>query len=428
MAVVALDGLTKRYGAFLAVDQVSFELGKGEILGLLGPNGSGKTTILRMLTGYLRPSAGTAQVAGFDIVRDGRAARGRVGYVPEDAPLYRHMRVNEFLSFMGRLRGLEQEKLRERLAVARERFALQDMGDAIVGRLSRGYRQRVSLAQAVLHEPDLLVLDEPTNGLDPRQIIEFRELIRRAAEQCAILITSHILGEMERIADRVAILLQGRLLAVKDLDTAKAFCVRARNEIAPRVGALLELMAGAAEVVRGRSSCSASNTYSSALITRFLLVLVLRGGSIKSLLLIVTAFTIAHGLALGLAVFGVVRPPIQLIEPLIALSIAYAAFENIVATHSPSRRWLASFLFGLVHGFGFAGALIELGLPSSALASSLLFFNLGVRLVKPSSWPSSFPALLSLSRLPGERRAVKFISAAVLTTALALFAQRALEG
>jgi len=188
-------------------------------------------------------------VAGFDIVRDGRAARGRVGYVPEDAPLYRHMRVNEFLSFMGRLRGLEQEKLRERLAVARERFALQDMGDAIVGRLSRGYRQRVSLAQAVLHKPDLLVLDEPTNGLDPRQIIEFRELIRRAAEQCAILITSHILGEMERIADRVAILLQGRLLAVKDLDTAKAFCVRARNEIAPRVGALLESMAGAAEVV-----------------------------------------------------------------------------------------------------------------------------------------------------------------------------------
>ena len=249
MAVVALDGLTKRYGAFLAVDQVSFELGKGEILGLLGPNGSGKTTILRMLTGYLRPSAGTAQVAGFDIVRDGRAARGRVGYVPEDAPLYRHMRVNEFLSFMGRLRGLEQEKLRERLAVARERFALQDMGDAIVGRLSRGYRQRVSLAQAVLHKPDLLVLDEPTNGLDPRQIIEFRELISRAAEQCAILITSHILGEMERIADRVAILLQGRLLAVKDLDTAKAFCVRARNEIAPRVGALLESMAGAAEVV-----------------------------------------------------------------------------------------------------------------------------------------------------------------------------------
>ena len=160
----------------------------------------------------------------------------------------------------------------------------------------------------------------------------------------------------------------------------------------------------------------------------FLLVLVLRGGSIKSLLLIVTAFTIAHSITLGLAVLGVVRPPTQLIEPLIALSIAYVAFENIVATHSPSRRWLASFLFGLVHGFGFAGALIELGLPSSALVSSLLFFNLGVEAGQAIIVAVLFPVLLTLSRLPGERRAVKFISAAVLTTALALFAQRALEG
>ena len=141
MAVVALDGLTKRYGALLAVDQVSFEVGKGEIMGLLGPNGSGKTTILRMLTGYLRPSAGTARVAGFDIVRDGRVARGRVGYVPEDAPLYPHMRVDEFLSFMGRLRGLEREKLSERLAIVCERLALQDVAKTIIGRLSRGYRQ-----------------------------------------------------------------------------------------------------------------------------------------------------------------------------------------------------------------------------------------------------------------------------------------------
>jgi hypothetical protein len=160
----------------------------------------------------------------------------------------------------------------------------------------------------------------------------------------------------------------------------------------------------------------------------FLLVLVLRGGSIKSLLLIVTAFTIAHSITLGLAVLGVVRPPTQLIEPLIALSIAYVAFENIVATHSPSRRWLASFLFGLVHGFGFAGALIELGLPSSALVSSLLFFNLGVEAGQAIIVTVLFPVLLTLSRLPGERRAVKFISAAVLTTALTLFVQRALEG
>ena len=160
----------------------------------------------------------------------------------------------------------------------------------------------------------------------------------------------------------------------------------------------------------------------------FLLVLVLRGGSIKSLLLIVTAFTIAHSITLGLAVFDVVRPPARLIEPLIALSIAYVAFENIVAKSSPSRRWLASFLFGLVHGFGFAGALVELGLPSNALVLSLLFFNVGVEAGQAMIVLVLFPTLVWLSRLPGERRAVTFISAVVFAAALALFAQRALQG
>jgi gliding motility-associated transport system ATP-binding protein len=249
MAAVTLDGVTKRYGTHLAVDNVSLEVGKGEIMGLLGPNGSGKTTILRILTGYLRPSAGTARVACFDIIRDGRAARGRVGYVPEDAPLYPQMRVNEFLAFMGRLRGLGGEKLRDRLALARERLALQDMGDTIIGRLSRGYRQRVALAQAVLHQPDLLVLDEPTNGLDPRQIIEFRGLIRGVTEHCAVVITSHILGEIERIADRVAILLEGRLLAIKSLEVPGAVRVGARADMAPHLSAVLRSMSGLAEVI-----------------------------------------------------------------------------------------------------------------------------------------------------------------------------------
>ncbi len=209
-----LDRLSKRYGAHLAVDGVSLEVGQREVVGLLGPNGSGKTTILRVLTGYLRPSAGTAQVGGFDLVRQGRAARGRIGYVPEDAPLYPHMRTDESLAFMGRLRGLEGERLRNRMAFARERLALEDVRATIIGRLSRGYRQRVAIAQAILHEPELLVLDEPTNGLDPRQIIQLRGLIRGLAEHCAVIVTSHILSEIERIADRVAILLDGRLLAV----------------------------------------------------------------------------------------------------------------------------------------------------------------------------------------------------------------------
>jgi ABC-2 type transport system ATP-binding protein len=249
MVAVTLDGLTKRYGAHLAVNNVSFEVERGEIMGLLGPNGSGKTTILRILTGYLHPSAGTARVAGFDIVRDGRTARRRIGYVPENAPLYPHMRVNEFLTFMGRLHGLDGEKLRSRLAIALERLTLKDSSDTIIGRLSRGYRQRVSLAQAILHNPDLLVLDEPTNGLDPRQIIEFRQFIRGVAEQCAVVVTSHILGEIEQIADRVAILLQGRLLAVEKLEVSRVLRVRTRVDMAPRFAAVLRSTAGLAEVI-----------------------------------------------------------------------------------------------------------------------------------------------------------------------------------
>ena len=249
MAVVSLEGLSKRYGPHLAVDDVSFHVGQREVMGLLGPNGSGKTTILRILTGYLRPSAGTARVAGFDVVRDGRAARRRVGYVPEDAPLYPHMRVNEFLEFMGRLRGLDGGTLRAAIGSASERLGLGDVAETIIGRLSRGYRQRVCLAQAVLHGPDLLVLDEPTNGLDPRQIIEFRELIRGLADQCSIVVTSHILAEIARLADRVAILLGGRLLAVRPLGAAGSVRLRVRSDIGAGVAPLLQAAVGAAEIV-----------------------------------------------------------------------------------------------------------------------------------------------------------------------------------
>jgi len=173
-AVVSIERLGKRYGRRRAVDGVSFEVNEREVVGLLGPNGSGKTTILRILTGYLRPSEGTVRIDGFDVVRDGQQARARVGYVPENAPLYGHMRVDEFLHFMGRLRGMRGPALRRGVESARARLALDPVGDAVIGRLSRGYRQRVSIAQAVLHDPKLLVLDEPTNGLDPRQVIELR--------------------------------------------------------------------------------------------------------------------------------------------------------------------------------------------------------------------------------------------------------------
>jgi ABC-2 type transport system ATP-binding protein len=215
--VVVADHLTKRYGRRLAVDDVSFEVGAGEVLGLLGPNGSGKTTILRILTGYLHASSGRARVAGFDVVEQGLEARRRIGYVPEEVPLYPNMWVDEFLAFMGRLKGLGAKQLSGAVDAVCARLSLDEVRRLAIGKLSRGYRQRVMIAQALLNDPDLLILDEPTNGLDPRQIIEVRELIRSLSGRHAILVTSHILGEIERVTTRVAILLNGRLLTVQSL-------------------------------------------------------------------------------------------------------------------------------------------------------------------------------------------------------------------
>ena len=213
--VIVVENVTKLYGRVAAVRGVSLEVAPGEVLGLLGPNGSGKTTLLRMLTGYLLPSAGRLSVAGHDTVRDAMAARRRIGYVPESVPLYSHMRVREFLSFMARLRGVPRRGLADAVARAGERLSLGDVMRAPIRTLSRGYRQRVAIAQALVHAPDVVILDEPTNGLDPRQIIETRKLIQSLAGEHTVLISSHILGEIEKVAHRVAILLRGELLAVR---------------------------------------------------------------------------------------------------------------------------------------------------------------------------------------------------------------------
>jgi ABC-2 type transport system ATP-binding protein len=215
--IIVAKNLTKRFGSRLAVDDVSFSLDAGEVMGLLGPNGSGKSTILRMLVGTLRANEGEISIAGHDIVTSGRFARTNIGYVPENTPLYDSMRVTEFLQFMAGLKGLRKQQVDEALERVCDQLELNDVRRQPIHTLSHGFRQRVAIAQALLSSPPLIILDEPTNGLDPRQIIECRNLILSLAGKHSILVTSHILTEIEKIADRAGILLHGRLLAVEDL-------------------------------------------------------------------------------------------------------------------------------------------------------------------------------------------------------------------
>jgi ABC-2 type transport system ATP-binding protein len=213
-AICAIN-VSKRYGRISALDGLTLEIRAGEVFGLLGPNGSGKTTFMRLLAGYLLPSAGRLLVAGHDVSSDSLAVRRRIGYVPEAAPLYRQMRVGEFLTFMARLRGMAERNVADAVERVVKRLALSAVVDKPTRALSRGYRQRTALAQALIHDPDILILDEPTNGLDPRQIIEMRQLIRSLAGRQTVLVSSHVLGEVEKTCDRVAVLLEGRLLGVR---------------------------------------------------------------------------------------------------------------------------------------------------------------------------------------------------------------------
>ncbi len=215
--IVSIEHVSKLYGRVAAVEDVTLRVRAGEVLGLLGPNGSGKTTLLRVLTGYFPPTSGRVAVAGHDTERQRMEARRHIGYVPESLPLYPHMRVREFWRFMARLRGLDAAATDAAIAEVAEQVALADRLTAPIRTLSRGYRQRVAIGQALLHRPDVLVLDEPTNGLDPRQIIETRHVIRGLAGRRTVIMSSHILSEVEKVADRVAILLQGRLLSVQAL-------------------------------------------------------------------------------------------------------------------------------------------------------------------------------------------------------------------
>jgi ABC-2 type transport system ATP-binding protein len=213
-AVVARN-VSKRYGATLALDSVDLDIRQGEVFGLLGPNGSGKTTFIRLLSGYLLPTRGRLEICGCDALRQPREARRLIGYVPEAAPVYGYMRVREFLTFMARLRGLAGRAVIDAVDRVISALALEDVIDRPARTLSRGFRQRTAIAQALVHDPALLVLDEPANGLDPRQIIEIRELIRSLARRHTVLMSSHVLSEVSLTADRVGVLLDGRLRGVR---------------------------------------------------------------------------------------------------------------------------------------------------------------------------------------------------------------------
>jgi ABC-2 type transport system ATP-binding protein len=215
--IVQARHVTKWYGPRRAITDISFAVEAGELIGLLGPNGSGKSTLLRILTGYLSPSSGTVEVAGRDVVTDSIGVRREIGYVPEDAPLYDNMRVVEFLRFMANIKGLRREAVNRAVDAAATQLDLTRVMTMPAGKLSRGFRQRVSIAQALLADPKILVLDEPTSGLDPHQVIAVRELVRSLAGRHTILLASHVLPEIEKIATRVMIMLDGTLLAADAL-------------------------------------------------------------------------------------------------------------------------------------------------------------------------------------------------------------------
>ncbi|MEO1837271.1 MAG: ATP-binding cassette domain-containing protein [Akkermansiaceae bacterium] len=211
--MIKVENLTKRFGRHTAVANATFEVGKGEVVGFLGPNGAGKTTTIRMLTGFLPPSSGAASVDGFDVFRKSIDARRRIGYLPESVPLYRDMRVREYLKFRGQIKGLQGERLRMRMEEVVERCGLQGVRRKMIKTLSKGFRQRVGLADALIHDPPLLVLDEPTNGLDPNQIRSIRNLIKQLGENHTILLSTHILSEVEMICDKIIIIDGGRIMA-----------------------------------------------------------------------------------------------------------------------------------------------------------------------------------------------------------------------
>jgi len=258
--MITVKELTKRYARNTAVDHISFEVEKGQIVGFLGPNGAGKTTTMRILTCFLPPTSGSATVAGFDVLEQPLEVKKRIGYLPETPPLYLEMRTDEYLTFVGKLKGLSGSELRQRVDAVCERCAVTDVKKKLLGKLSKGYRQRVGLAQAIIHNPEVLILDEPTAGLDPKQINETRDLIKGLAGDHTIILSTHILPEVEQTCQQVIIIDKGKLVATDSVNNLQS---RARGaetvlvEVAGRNGEIdsaavqrrLEKVTGVSRVV-----------------------------------------------------------------------------------------------------------------------------------------------------------------------------------
>lgn len=245
--MIEVSHLTRRYGDLTAVDDVSFVIGRGEVVGLLGHNGAGKTTIMKMMTGFLEPSGGTIRVDGFEIGRDTPAIQTRLGYLPENCPVWPDMTVIDYLDYQAALHGVSQERRPRAIAQAIRRTALSEKAVRPIHTLSRGYRQRVGVAQAILHEPDIIILDEPTNGLDPTQIRHMRELVRELATKATVIVSTHILQEVQAVCERVLILRAGRLVIdsrLEDLQTSQALLVTVDED----ARATLESVEGVARV------------------------------------------------------------------------------------------------------------------------------------------------------------------------------------
>ena len=213
-AMIEVNGLTKYYGDWPAVENLSFTVNKGEILGFLGPNGAGKTTTMRILTGFMPPSSGSAKIAGHDVVSQSLEARQNIGYLPETVPLYTDMNVRDYLDFMGNIRGMDKAWRRRRIGEVIDTCRLGEYRSTLIGKLSKGFRQRVGIAQAILHEPKVLIMDEPTIGIDPIQVVETRSLIKGLGGEHTIILSTHILPEVSMVCERVIIIHEGQVVAI----------------------------------------------------------------------------------------------------------------------------------------------------------------------------------------------------------------------